>query len=454
MRRQLWVIGALLVAGVGLVTYIFFYEIKNTTRQEQTVEKSRQLFSVVKDSVAELQVRSGAEDYTIVRSASGWDVVRPLAVPAKTDEVERLLGRVLELRKTETIGRPTVGLADFGLGPARVAVSLWTRGHVPVTTVLFGDRNPARDQVYVMLTSDSAICLVGADVLYSIEKKLFDLRDRDLCGFERDRIAKLEVTVGPAAPVVLKRTADYQWSILSPVQARARRQEVDRLLDKLVYSKADEIAAEEAPALKTYGLDPAQVRVGVWDRDDNMTILLVGKPTGRNDTYFAKRADRRAVYVVGQTVWECTNRPLAALRDTLLAEFDQENVNSLKVTVNDTVYACSRSADTTWQMDKPRMVTGPDVDRAVNELLAALKKLAWRAVASDQPASLAPYGLASGVRQVEIWFNKTTPPLSLLFGAAPNTPADRCFCKPGDSQSVYQVSREPLDKIGQMTGLK
>jgi hypothetical protein len=453
MRHQLLLIAALLAVGMSLAAFIYLYEVRHKARTEQTVEESKKFLTVPRDSVEELRVRTQAEDFTLAKSAQGWVVVQPLTVPAKREEVERLLERLLDVKKVETLGRNPAPLVDYGLHPAHVEISLWTRNHTPAGSLLFGDRSPDRTNVYVLSAADSLVCLAAGDILFAVEKKLFDLRDRDLCGFERDTIAKLEVVAGPAAPVVLKREADRTWTIVSPVIARARRTEVDRMLDKLVYNKADEIAAEEAPALKPYGLDPARIRVTAWDQENNMTTLLIGNPIGKDNTSYAKRVDRRAVYVVGQTVREGLDQTLASLRDTVLAAFAPENVNSVKVTVQDTVYACSRGADNTWRLEKPRPVAGADADNKINELIEALNGLAWKSIVSDQPANPAQYGLAAGARKVEIWFNQGQP-VTLLFGSVGNVKENLRYCRLEPGKSVYLVPGAVVEKIGAVTSLK
>ena len=435
----------LALAGLALGIYVYVFEIKGTEEKKQAEEEARKIFSLTYDDVGKIRVQYEGDDYTIARQGEGWFFSAPFKTIAQAGEVKLLLDRLFELKRVLEIGKETESLKDFGLSPAKITVSLWSNDGKPVNTIWFGDRNPAHDNVYVMTQKDSSVLLVTSGVLYNVQKKMFDLRDRDLCSFERDRISRIELKKGKRV-ISLEKKKDNNWYLASPVRARAQRPAVNKVLDRLVYNKAEEFVAEEAKNIREYGLDRSWFAVTAYGKTGQKNVLLIGNKVKAGDFFFAKRQDRTAVFTITGYCVENLDQSLAALRDTVLIDFISQDIASVRVTGKGGELTISKGADDAWQA---KGKSGEEFNRRAEELVKAVKGLKWVSIRSDAPRNAALFGLQRPSRQVTVKLSNGLEHV-LELGKPADKDGKGFYCRLGNTKPVYIIGQEVAVKADQI----
>lgn len=436
----------LLLAGLG--AYVYLVEVRGSEEKKAVEEKALLLFQADPGSVAKLRLQYKDEDLTLFREPDKtWFFSGDLKVPASSEEVNRLISRVFELKEVVEIGKKR-NLEDFGLRPSRVALTFWSGTGELINTIHFGDKNPAHDNAYVLTEADSVIRLVTAGVLYSVEKTGFDLRDRDICPYSREELTELTISIAGHRSFTLAKQKDGSWELTGPVAARAKRKEVVKIVDRLMFNKAERIVEEDPAGLAAYGLSRPRFKVAMRDAHGGETVLRIGKKSGEKGNYLARREDRKAVIAISGYVVENINRDYTDLRDTVLVAFRKDKVTCVRLENGGVTRKYTKGPDRVWQQQTPEVKTGPDVDNRVSELVEALNGLTRRAIVHDRPRRIAPYGLDQPVKITLL--RENGDPITVFFGSASGKPDGSYYCRIASSPSVYLVSAEVMEKAGKL----
>ena len=190
----------------------------------------------------------------------------PMAVGADTSAVDVHPHEPLRPRDGRGGGGPSAeNLKDFGLETPEKTVTVGTEGGAPLT-LLVGAKLADGSGVYAKTPDKTRVFTVSSYALSSLDKKPFDLRDRDLLHVKRDAVKTLEIA-GPEGSYALAKDDKSEWAFTRPLATLAGRWSVDGLLGTLEGLRMESVAAEDAKDLKKYGLDkPARtVTLGLAD---------------------------------------------------------------------------------------------------------------------------------------------------------------------------------------------
>src|SRR4030095_5337054 len=131
----------------------------------------------------------------------------------------------------------------------------------------------------------------------NFNKKPFDLRDKKILKFDRDKADSLTMARGTES-IELARSGS-EWKVVKPVAARSDYSGVEGLLSRLASSNMSKLIEDTPSDLKKYGLDqPTQtITIGTGSAG---TVLLLG--TNHNDDLYAKDNSRPAVFTLDTTL--------------------------------------------------------------------------------------------------------------------------------------------------------
>ena len=263
-----------LVILAGLVALLYFT--RSQAEPGKDAKPKEKVLALDKAKVKELRLEnSQGEAIRLVKENGAWRVASPFTAPADSGEVDSLVSSVEALESDELIAESPGDLKEFGLDSPRTVVSLLQEGASEPLKLLLGDKTPDGGSVYAKLPSQPRIFTIPAYLQSSLEKKPFDLRDRDLLHVKRDAVKTLEIA-GPEGSFALARDDKGEWSFTRPLPTRAGRWSVDALLGLLESLRMESIAAEEAKDLKAFGLAKPQRSVVLALADGSRKTLEIG----------------------------------------------------------------------------------------------------------------------------------------------------------------------------------
>lgn len=232
--------------------------------------------------VQQVAVTTPALSYTLLHGAGGdWTLTHSsgegsgsLAAPEKADRqtVEALLS-ALNNQKATGIFDGVRDLSKYGLDRPRDTVTLTMGKDHAVETLLFGEvGDKAARHHYLVRQGTSTVEEIQPSVIEAIEKKLFDLEDKQVVSFNRDQVRKLDVFDPGGLQVEITRSqgkpstpggyAPEEFAIVKPRRAKALTWKVSSALYGLSGMRAAAFASADQE--KACGLDKPSHRYVVY----------------------------------------------------------------------------------------------------------------------------------------------------------------------------------------------
>jgi len=291
----------LLVVFLGLLGYMYFFGAKKPAGADGTGPDAAapkvKVFAVEADKIEELQIKAaGGERTTLKRANGAWSLVAPEQVKADDTEVTSIATNLASLERSRIVDDNPSDIAQYGLATPRVEVAFRKAGDKDLTRIFLGEKTATGTDLYAKLPADKAVFLVASFLDGTFNRTPFDLRDKKVLAFDREKVTAVEVT-GKTGPISIA-LAEAKWQITKPAAARADLAAVDGLIGRIQTAQMKSIvAANIAPKdLAKYGLDKPDVRVSLVAGSARAS-LAIGK-TADATTAYAMDESRPVVFTV------------------------------------------------------------------------------------------------------------------------------------------------------------
>jgi hypothetical protein len=417
--KQFWKTGLVLLVLIGLGAYMWFVERKRPDADDKPKEKAVTLDKAKAREI--VLARAGGEEIRLVRQGDAWRMTAPQDVPADASAVDAILGSLESLDAEEVVTESATDVAQFGLEPPRVAVTVTLEGAGPARLHL-GGKTPDEGALYARIPDRPRVFTVAGYLEGSFDKQPFDLRDRDVLHVKRDAVTRLAAT-GDPGPFTLVRDARGEWAFAAPVSTRAGRWTVDGLLGTLEGLRMEKVVSETPAAgdLKAWGLDPPARTVTVTLADGVTRTLEIGAADADKKRY-ARVAGVPLVVLIPPALADDLAKGMAEYRAKRLLDVATYEVQAIEVETPAGKRAYQRSSvkdkdgvdSYTWKRTAP---DAKDVaTSAVQDLLfevGGVEALEF----VDRPQAPAAYGLEAPAVKVTLRHDtEQKPPVWFALG--------------------------------------
>jgi hypothetical protein len=428
----------LFVAFAGLLAYLYFVDAKKPVTVDGA-EQREKVFTVDAEKIDELKVRSSSgETSTLKKTKDGWQLVQPITAKVDDGEVTGITSNLASAEIQGIVDEAPKDLQPYGLDKPRIEVAFKAAGDKDYRRLLIGAKAPAGGDLYAQLPGQKRVFVIPSHVESSFDRKPFDLRDKKILAFDREKVDRLEIT---HADVKLELTkAGQDWSITAPVQARADFSAVESIVTRLQSAQMKSLPAEQGGDLKKYGLDQpvATATVGLGS---TRATLAFGKTAESGDVY-AKDVTRPAVVTVAADLLKDVQKNAADLRRKDIFEFRSFNAKRIEVVRGaetlafEKVKGTGKDATEKWRRVSP---TAGDVDQSKMEtFLSNLSGLRAQSFADAKT----PTGLATPVATVTARFDETNKEERVRFGRV----GTDVFASRGEEPGAARVETGPFDE--------
>jgi hypothetical protein len=403
----------LVVVLAGLGAYIYFVESKKPQATEATL--GPKVFSVKAEAIDEITVRSANGDRTTLKKTNGtWQITEPVAAPADEAEVSGIVTNIATLDSVRTIEENPGHLEQFGLAEPRVEIGFRTAGSKQPQRLLIGDKTATLGDLYARLPNEKKVFLISGSFDSAFNRSTFDLRQKTVLAFERDKVDRVTVQ-SPGATIELSRVGG-EWKLGKPYQAPADYGTVEGLIGRVQTAQMKAITAQEGADLKPYGLDRPDASITFGLGSSQATLLLGGKADA--STVYAKDGARPMVFTVDSTLLDDVKKPADQLRRKDVFEFRAFNATSIQITRGAETLAFEKTkgqgkdASEKWREVRP---AAKDVEASAFDTF--LTKLAnQRAQSFVEPGAKTKTGLESPVLVVVVRFDDGKKQEDVSFG--------------------------------------
>jgi hypothetical protein len=306
----------LVVVLAGLGAYIYFVDSKRPAAgADGSPAAAEKVFTVEADKINELRITYQGESSLLRKSDAGWQMVEPTAIDADPPEAIGVATALTNVDIVRVVDENAANLEQFGLANPLITVAFKAEGGAAGTLKL-GNKNATQGEIYALKNDEKRVFLVSSFQETSFNRKPFDLRDKKILKFDRDKADSLVLAKGASA-IEMSR-AGSEWTVVRPVPSRSDYSAIEGFLTRLSSSNMSKLLEENPKDLAKYGLDKPSMTVTIGSGSAK-TVLEVGMTEG-GDTY-AKDASRPMVFTVDTTLQGDLNKDFDEYRKKELFEF-------------------------------------------------------------------------------------------------------------------------------------
>jgi hypothetical protein len=444
MRGLKTTIGLVVVLG-GLFAYIYFVTWKQPA-EDAGPKQEKAFASVTADKIEELRVRSESGDTSALKKdKDGWRLVEPVAMAAADSEISGITSALSQLEIVRVVEDKPANLNDYGLASPRIEVDFKVAGDKDFRRLLIGQKSPTGGNLFAKRNAEDRVFLIPAFQEQTFNRGTFDLRDKAVLHFDRDKVDHIAIDAAGKTLEIAKTGSD--WKLTKPLQAASDNSAVEGLIGRVLSAQMKSIVSENAgPAdLKKYGLDKPAATVSLGLGSAKAALQLGGKaPDG---SLYARDESKPLVMTLDATLADELRKGADDYRRKDLFAFRAYDANHLEITragqtvAFDKVKGAKPTDEDKWRRAgaKPPEVDS-DVDKEkMSVFLAKLESVR----ATSFVDSTAKTGLDAPAMTVYAKFDDGKKEERVMFGKA----GDSVFAsRPGEAGAA-KVSPTEFDEI-------
>jgi hypothetical protein len=360
----------------GLAAYIYFVTWKTPAEPASKLEK---VFSgVTADKIEEVKVTSDKGEVSTLKKDNGsWQLVAPVAAKADEAEASAIANALGQVEIVRIVDENPSDLKDYGLTTPRIAIDFKAAGDKDYRRLLIGEKSPTGADLFAQRNDEKKVFLIPASQETTMNRSTFELRDKTVLAFQRDKVDAVSVEAGGKTLQLARDNAD--WKIAQPLQARADYGSVEGLIGRLQTAGMKTIVSDNpTPAeLKKYGLDKPAATVDLKMGSARATLAVGGKAA--DNTVYARDASKPMVVTIDSAIVDELKKGADEYRRKDLFEFRPYNANRVEITRDaqtvafEKIKAEGENAEEKWRRVSP---TAGDVDKEkVESLLSRLSNM-------------------------------------------------------------------------------
>jgi hypothetical protein len=215
---------------------------------------------------------------------------------------------------------------------------------------------------------------------------LFDVKDvgkekpgEKLVDLSSDDVEKINFKTEEETITFIKEGGD-DWLITEPIEAKADKNEVDRIADDFSSLEIDRVVEDEPEDLEKYGIPQKEISLKFKDREEPVRVL-VGLENPLDQKFFAKREDETRVVLISSTHKTLFEKKVFDFREKSIFKFETEDVKGIKVRSGEIQWETEFEEDD-WFLKKPVVSLAKKSD--ITSLLSSLSDLKAKEFVSEE----------------------------------------------------------------------
>ena len=382
-----------LLAVFAVLLGLILYFDSTGGKKRAAAEEAQTLINLTAGDVHKVSLVRNGEALTIERDEAGpWRLTSPIQAAADESEANAIVDALASLRLERVVEKEAADPAAYEI--PKTEVSLWVKGQDAPVRLLIGMENPLDKSLFAKRADDPRIVLLPSSLKSSLDKTVFDFRQKDVFKFAPTDVKELRVR---AKNVSWRAARDESgWMFEEPVAARAAGSQLDTLLDSLAGLRAKAFVAESktAASLKEFGLEKPKYEVALSFPAAGQEIVFSLHREG--EALYATTSQSAKIITFEGTVLADLDRKVEELRDKKVAEFYSWEADRIAVKRDGAEIAAvkEKTGDAEkWVLDGPAK---DEADRTkIEDFLRKIESLEAASFV-DGPGPLAAYGLDPG----------------------------------------------------------
>ncbi|TFG96942.1 MAG: DUF4340 domain-containing protein, partial [Calditrichales bacterium] len=195
-----------------LAAYVYFYEVEGGKERDADAALAEKIIDFEPDSVKTIEIRSLFGPYVFARTSAGWDIREPVNTGGDKTNIDGLLTTLKNLKKDREFAIKRGEEKNYGLVGRSFLVTLeFNNGQRD--SVRFGDETPVGGKIFIS-KGDSLVYTVVASAKSSVNKQLFDWRDKSLAKLKLSDV--MEFKIKNSHGLFQLQKEGNNWELLTP----------------------------------------------------------------------------------------------------------------------------------------------------------------------------------------------------------------------------------------------
>ncbi len=407
-----------LIILVAVMGWLYVVEIRYRPEQKKQEEAGKKIVQLEKDKIVKIGLATADHGKVeIQKPGNDWVITEPVKTKADKLAVDNLLTTIADASAEKVIMEKDVKWADYGLDKPDFTVDVSTADKK--AEIFFGASNPSKTSFYARVDNDPKLLLVADTLKISLNKSVFDMRDKSVVGIAPEDLERVVVS-RQGKQIELKREGADKWMMTTPERFRVKNSVVTADLRTITNLKAKEIIDSPSKEGDEYGLQNPEESIQLSGPKRELT-LLIGKSkeekkssTAPADKY-ARIKGHDPVYLLDGRSLDSVKTDPEELRDRSLLTFNPPDIEKMQIDLDGKQWVASKGADNKWNLEKPEKKEKID-NWAISGVLWDIKDLQWKSKTAQKPGETAPAELDQPRLVVSLFKKGDQEPLLLKAG--------------------------------------
>jgi Domain of unknown function (DUF4340) len=358
---------------IALVLLVIIGGVAYLVSQRTTTELTTKLFQIKPEDITQVDLKYPDRELEIKRDAHDkWQIVKPIVADADQTVANNLARAIADCEVKKTVEEKAADLKPFGLDKPQVIVTVTTRKKGKLPAIEIGKTTPVGFSAYIKTADKPAVMLTSSAFPPGMEKKVDDLRDRELMAFKVDDVRKLVIERSGGQTIEVDRSGD-KWNIVKPAKYAADPTNVRQVLSALANARVADFISDAPSSVTQYGLEQPRLTVAVYAGKENarQSLLFGYKQSEQGkDGIYVRRGERTPVYTVHPYVMSDVDKSVFELRDKTVLGIAPAKVQRFTIATLNAKFTVERASPSKWQVSdgKKGDADTPVVERFLNTL--------------------------------------------------------------------------------------
>ncbi len=383
----------LLAAFVALLAFVLLFESRNKEKKEA----EDKLIDLASDDVQKISLKKEDETIVFKKDEKGdWLIVEPLEAKADTYEVNRIAQDFSSLKIERVVEKEGGDPVKYEI--PKKELTLWYKDKEQPVKLLIGLENPLDKTLFAKREDDPRIVLLASHLKSSLDKTIFDFRQKDIFKFETQDVKSIKLQAKDISWEAQKK--EEEWFFLKPVSALARKSRIEDILRALSSLRAKEFVSEQKQDadVEKHGLKDSEYTVVLSFPSENKEMTFNLHKEG--DKVYATTSLSSTIVEAESQVLTDIEKKVEDLREKQVVVFNTWEAAKVQIKKADWALIVAKGKDDKWLFESPAK---EEADRSKVETFVRKIEGLEASEFIDSPAGLEEYGLASPQAEITIW---------------------------------------------------
>jgi len=265
--------------------------------------RDKKIMHFMADDVRKINIDSRKKGKVSLEKINGsWHITAPVALLANDNEVKSLLNRMATGKAKNFIEEEPADLKKFGLSKPEVAIYLEIGESLARTSFMIGDtaRNDGGG-FFAKEETRSPVFTIEKWAADGLRKGAFDLQNKKVLGYDGQSADRIVWRIANQEYAAI-RVDSLNWMIVAPETLQVDPILMERWRKSLADFSVDELESYQPKPLANYGLTAPYLHLAVFNHNQQIGSVLVGKKVG--DKYYAKTGQAPYVYRIKKNTFD------------------------------------------------------------------------------------------------------------------------------------------------------